>query len=117
MDWMTGRDGLKFAYGARWGYQVIRSETEVRLTRFSVASVAANLCAVVAREAASNVIVFPLGRGPGRPGGEPELAALAESAKVYAERYEAGESLPGYPHWQHERLAARRPDAADCPHC
>jgi hypothetical protein len=39
--------------------------------------------------AATSAIRFPLGRGPGRPGGEPELAALAESAKAWAEKFEA----------------------------
>ena len=99
MDWATGKDKV-FAYGSEHGYLVIRSETDVRLSRFSVELAAGNLTAAVAAETMRNMIVFPLGRGPGRPGGEPELNALVESAKVWAERYEAGESLPGYRAWQ-----------------
>ena len=72
--------------------------TGVRLTRYLARPNPSAFA--VAQEAARNVIVFPLGRGPGRPGGEPELAALAESAKTFAERYEAGESLEGYPAWR-----------------
>lgn len=99
MRWMNSKDGV-FAYGVSWGYLVVRGEAEVRLSRFSVDLVASNLTAAVAAEAVRNVIVFPLGRGPGRPGGEPELDALVTSAKVYAERFESGESLGGYPAWQ-----------------
>jgi hypothetical protein len=113
MDWMTGTDCV-FAYGQQHGYQVLRSETEVRLARFTIELARRGLVAAVVAEAARSVIVFPLGRGPGRPGGEPELDALTESAKVYAERYEAGESVEHYPAWQ------RRPasgDANDCPNC
>jgi hypothetical protein len=100
---MAGKDNV-FAYGVSWGYLVVRGETEVRLSRFAVALVASNLTAAVASEAVRNVIVFPLGRGPGRPGGEPELDALVTSAKVYAERFESGESLEGYPAWQQPRV-------------
>jgi hypothetical protein len=48
-----------------------------------------------------NTVVLPLGRGPGRPADEPEVAALVEMARAYAERFEAGESLPGLTGWQH----------------
>jgi signal recognition particle GTPase len=41
-----------------------------------------------------------MGRGPGRPGGAPEVAAHMEVAKLFAERFEAGEDLDGYQHWQ-----------------
>jgi hypothetical protein len=107
MRWMNSKDGV-FAYGVSWGYLVVRGETEVILSRFSVDLVASNLTAAVAAEAVRNVIVFPLGRGPGRPGGDPELDALVTSARVYAERFESGESLEGYPAWQHAPVAARR---------
>lgn len=99
MQWMTGK-GWACAYGVSWGYLVVHGETGVRLSRFSVDLAAENLTAALAAETMRNVIVFPLGRGPGRPGGEPELAALMEAAKTYAERYEVGESLEGYPAWQ-----------------
>jgi len=99
MDWMAGK-GCAFTYGSEHGYLVLYGEREVRLARFLVATGVAGLTAVTAREAAESTITFPLGRGPGRPGGEPELRALAEAAKAYAERFEAGESLEGYPAWQ-----------------
>lgn len=95
MEWHAG-EGTLCAYGTKHCYLVITEENAVRLFRFSYLDVRP---AVVAREAAESTIIFPLGRGPGRPGGAPELAALASAAKVYAERYEAGESLPGYPSW------------------
>jgi hypothetical protein len=113
MDWMTGKDKV-FAYGSEHGYLVLRGETDVRLSRFSVELAAGNLTAAVAAETMRNVIVFPLGRGPGRPGGEPELNALTESAKVYAERYEVGESLEGYPAWQRDPNAGRCPGPGGC---
>lgn len=99
MQWMSGQSAL-FAYGRADGYLVTRDETGVRLARFSIARVDAGLSAAVAAEAVRSAIIFPLGRGPGRPGGEPELDALAESAKMFAEKYEAGEDLDGYPEWQ-----------------
>jgi hypothetical protein len=101
MDWFSGVT-CDFAYGREFAYLVTRDERGVRLGRFSVNAAAANLHAVVAREALESAIIFPLGRGPGRPGGEPELAALVKSAKLYAEWFEAGESLEGYPGWQRE---------------
>jgi hypothetical protein len=119
MDWhgIGGRGGGIYSWGEHSTYLVSVLDHEVRLSRFSVPAVTP---LAMAAEAACTVIVFPLGRGPGRPGGEPELDALAESAKVYAERYEAGESLEGYPHWQHERSVARflaTGNADDCPNC
>jgi hypothetical protein len=105
MDWgIMDRAGTERAWGADWTYVVTRTETCVHLARFPAES-AVLLLAVAA--VMRNVIVFPLGRGPGRPGGEPEMAALVASAKTYAERFEAGEGLEGYPAWQHERPAAR----------
>jgi hypothetical protein len=100
MQWMTS-EGWTLAYGSEHGYLVALGETEVRLSRFSIPEAESGLAAKLALGVMRTVIVFPLGRGPGRPGGVPELAALAVSAKGYAERYEAGESLPGYPAWQH----------------
>jgi hypothetical protein len=119
MDWIKV-ERVQFAYGAEHGYLVLTGEREVRLARFLVATGARGLTARTARESAESVIVFPLGRGPGRPGGAPELTALAESAKAYAERFEAGLDLEGYPAWQRERSTARflaTGDANDCPHC
>ena len=115
MDWTDGRS-ITFAYGAEHGYLVITGESEVRLTRFSVAVGAQGLTSVTAREAAESTIIFPLGRGPGRPGGEPELAALAEYAKTFAERFESGASLAGYPGWQHAAdFPEPDPNAGRCP--
>jgi hypothetical protein len=99
VHWMNGKDNV-FAYGVSWGYLVVRSETDARLSRFPLDLAMENLIAAVVAETMRNMISFPLGRGPGRPGGEIELNALMESAKVWAERYEAGESLPGYRAWQ-----------------
>lgn len=110
---MTGLTSV-FAYGEHFGYLVVpdrqasgTAPAGVRLTRFSIEAARDGLAAVVARESAVNVIIFPLGRGPGRPSGETEMAALAEAAKGYAERFEAGESLEGYAAWQHPRPAFR----------
>lgn len=74
--------------------------TGVRLTRWrrfpgGMASV---------RDASRNVIVFPLGRGPGRPAGEPEIAALMQAAKNFAETFESGRDLEGYAAWQHYKV-------------
>lgn len=96
MQWNRMDKQSEYAMGEDATYVVTRGQTEVRLTRFSHGIL---LNAVV--EAARNVIVLPLGRGPGRPGGGPELAALVSSAKVFAEGFEAGESLADYPHWRH----------------
>lgn len=100
MDWTTGKNAT-FAYGRAHGYLVVRGEYEVRLSRFSTEMAAAGLTASVAAAVTRSVIVFPLGRGPGRPAGEPELAALEDTARLYAERFENGTSLDGYPDWQH----------------
>jgi hypothetical protein len=108
MQWMQGRDST-FAYGRAHGYLVARGDGEVRLTRFSIVKAECGLAAAVALEAARNVIVFPLGRGPGRPGGEPELDALTEAAKSFAENYEAGADALAYPAWQHCEAAAGTP--------
>lgn len=77
-------------------YLVFGDEREVRLSRHRSV-----LYVNRAFEAARNVIIFPLGRGPGRPAMEPEVAALMAAARLHAERFEAGESLEGYPQWQH----------------
>jgi hypothetical protein len=100
MKWMIGADWT-LAYGRTHGYLVVTTARDVRLSRFNVLIANEGLAARLATGVVRTVIIFPLGRGPGRPGGAPELAALAESAKGYAERYDAGESLEGYPAWQH----------------
>jgi hypothetical protein len=109
----------EMAYGRDHGYLVIREESGVRLGRFSIDAGARNLHAVVAREVLASALVFPLGRGPGRPGGDPELDALVASAKVYAERFEAGESMVGPDWrgraWQHDDQAKPDPNAGRCP--
>jgi hypothetical protein len=93
MEWaVIDRAGTERAWGEDWTYVVTQTETGVQLTRFG-AERGVLLTAVA--EVMRNLIVFPLGRGPGRPGGEPELAALVESAKTWAERFETGGGL----HW------------------
>jgi hypothetical protein len=104
MDWEAvpcGELTQLVAYGSAQVYLVAADETGARLTRWRRRSPS-----FTEAQAARNVIVFPLGRGPGRPGGEPELAALAAMARDYAERFEAGEDLPGYPAWRHAAASA-----------
>ncbi len=105
MKWMTGQHG-QFAYGREHGYLVTREEAGVRLARFSIARVEAGMTVAAITEAVRSVIVFPLGRGPGRPGGEPEMGPLTEAAKGYAETFEAGQDLLGYPAWTHQQVPA-----------
>lgn len=98
MDWtVLDRVGTEYAWGADWTYMVTRTEASVQLARFP-AEPAIPLPAVAA--VMRNIIVFPLGRGPGRPGGALEVRALIDAAKRYADQFEAGESLDGYPAWQ-----------------
>jgi hypothetical protein len=59
------------------------------------------------RAALATEIVLPLGRGPGRPGGEPELAGLVHYARALADRYARGRDLD-YPGWQHAAVSAGR---------
>lgn len=118
MDWNWLPDGSGIvAAGERFAYLVVTESAlgqvrAVRLTRWeakpngSVAGAAAEL--------ARNVIVFPLGRGPGRPAGAPEVAALIESSKRYADQFEAGGSLDGYPAWQRDPNAGRCPGPGGC---
>jgi hypothetical protein len=111
MDWRIVHDGLAavgtgqvYVYLVTADMRDVGSEVEVtavRLTRWiRPTAVAAATIILVAEEASRNVIVFPMGRGPGRPGGAPEVAAHMEVAKLFAERFEAGEDLDGYQHWQ-----------------
>lgn len=121
MDWHEiGTSRWSYGWADGVTYLVAVFDREVRLTRFRLpfASDGDAEQLELAAEAVRNVITFPLGRGPGRPGGEPELAALAESAKTFAERYEAGESLEGYPAWQQSQapypgFPERYPSGAD----
>jgi hypothetical protein len=94
MQWMTG-DGWTLAYGREHGYLVATGEADVRLSRFSILIADQGLAAKLALGVTRTTVILPLGRGPGRPGGSPELAAMAETAKGYAEAYERGESLEG----------------------
>jgi hypothetical protein len=100
-----------YAWGSGTTYLVSVLDYEVRITRFRSPGTSPLDMAV---EAARNVVTFPLGRGPGRPGGEPEMAALMEAAKTWAERFEAGESLEGYPAWQHGHAPHMASRAGDC---
>jgi hypothetical protein len=109
MDWRIIHDGLAALGSGRIHVYLVSGDvsadggevTAVRLTRWSrPAAVTAATIALVAEEAARNVIVFPLGRGPGRPGGAPEVAAHMDVARLFAGRFEAGESLAEYPQWQ-----------------
>jgi hypothetical protein len=133
MEWIEIETGSRFrqvaANGGLHAYQVFSdSHDTVRLTRWMHTGTlppdfeSASLFVLdVTEQASRNTIVFPMGRGPGRPGMEPELAALVETAKTYAERFEAGHDIDGYPHWQRRlRTTARFPatgDANDCPNC
>lgn len=64
--------------------------------------------ALLITHVARNTIRFPFGRGPGRPGmrTDGEIEAMFALAQGYAERYEAGEDLTGYPEWTYRRLLA-----------
>lgn len=109
MQWIAGQS-CTFAYGHEHGYLVVPEATGVRLSRFSIACVASDAAVAAIVGAVRSVIIFPLGRGPGRPGGEPELAALAETARRYAEAFESGLDLDGYPAWQHEHAEVSTPE-------
>jgi sugar phosphate isomerase/epimerase len=112
MDWRPAHDGrAALGSGRAWVYLVSgdvsadgEEVTAVRLTRWlrpnQTAKMFPTAVTLAAEAAARNVIVFPIGRGPGRPAGEPELAALMAMAKDYAERFEAGGDLEAYPHWR-----------------
>jgi len=92
----------------RWVYLVVVEEgapgdiTGVCLTRIPE-SVPFHDPFASQAHALANRIVFPLGRGPGRPAGAPELGALVSVARRYAELFDAGQSLPGYPRWQQNK--------------
>jgi hypothetical protein len=115
MDWASVRDDTAgMGYGERWTYLVTadmsadgEEVTAVRLSRYSTQVIPR--VSEAALDAAANAIIFPMGRGGGRPGGllALEIASLMEMAKAYAERFEAGESLEGYPAWQHRRRVLR----------
>lgn len=124
MEWTEVETSSRFrvlvASGELHAYQVFADSTDtVRLTRWLPRPNVAP--SELVREASRNTIVFPMGRGPGRPGGAPEVDALVASAKLYAERFEAGQDIDGYPHWQRRpRTTARflaTGDANDCPNC
>lgn len=78
--------------------------TGVRLCRVPE-SVPVHEPLIEVREALRTEIILPLGRGPGRPGGEPELAALVLYARTLADRYDKGLDLASYPAWQHASAA------------
>jgi hypothetical protein len=130
MEWIEIDTGTRYrllaANGESHAYEVFTDVNDaVHLTRWTHTGtpLPEDMSAFVlefARQVARNAIVFPMGRGPGRPGMAPELDALVEAAKVFAERFEAGQDIDGYPHWQRERSAARfrlTGDANDCPSC
>jgi hypothetical protein len=73
----------------------------VRLSRFNVLVANEGLSAKLSLGVTRTTIIFPIGRGPGRPPLDPEFDALVEAAKVYAQQYEDGVSLEGHPQWQH----------------
>jgi hypothetical protein len=83
--------------------------TDVRLTRWRVAAGGRADSWETALAAARNVIILPLGRGPGRPPGKLEVTGLLDAAKRLACKYEDGEPLTGHPAWQHP--PRRSPDA------
>jgi hypothetical protein len=138
MDWELlqheGRITGMGAAGKRDRYVIVPEDAAagepcaVRLTRWPIET-AMHDPFEEGTAAARNVIVFPLGRGPGRPPGDLEAVALIEAVKVYAEAYEGGESLQDYPCWQHvpyPGFPERYPSGADslmdggsndCRHC
>jgi hypothetical protein len=120
--WLADGTGI-IAPGTEEVYLVLQDRhkgevTGVRLTRYLAHARKEEMAGQLQplRDGVRNVIVMPLGRGPGRPAGEPELAALMETAREYAEKYEAGGNLVGYPAWQREPLPLGS-YANHCPHC
>jgi hypothetical protein len=63
------------------------------------------------RAALATELVFALGRGPGRPAGEPEMRGLVIQAQQLAERYDLGEDLE-WLSWQHD--TGRCPGPGGC---
>jgi hypothetical protein len=110
MEWVDDAEpGGEVAEGEFYAYLVVVESARhgVVLTRFRkghLGNPGVPFPLAVAGDAARNAVFFPLGRGPGRPGGEPELEALVATAQLYAEHFEAGESLEGYPAWQQPRV-------------
>jgi hypothetical protein len=101
-NWLPDGSGI-VASGERCVYLVVTESVlgrvrAARLTRWEARPNSSVTAA--AAEIARNVIIFPLGRGPGRPGGALEVRALIDAAKRYADQFEAGQSLDGYPAWQ-----------------
>jgi hypothetical protein len=126
MDWDIINDGLSGLGTGRECFYLVSGDVSadgnevisVRLTRWRRVRPPGRAfmtsSAEVTDQAARNAIVFPFGRGPGRPAGEPEVTALMAAARQYAERYEAGESLEGYPQWQHaEATSICRDESSD----
>jgi hypothetical protein len=107
MEWVDDAEpGGEVAEGEFYAYLVVVESARhgVVLTRFRkghLGNPGVPFPLAVAGDAARNAVFFPLGRGPGRPGGEPELEALVATAQLYAEHFEAGESLEGHSAWQH----------------
>jgi len=95
-----GAGGKAFRYAVVPDVSASGLEVGVRLTRWPVETRMHDPYQAGA-EALRCAVAFPLGRGPGRPGGAPELAALAEVAKGFADAFEAGQDMAGYPAWQH----------------
>lgn len=126
MNWEKLVPGHRYAAtGHDWGYLTALScdasgdVLAVVLTRWpaSFAGRGDLSFAQVAANVAVNTIRFPFGRGPGRPGmrTDGEIAAMFALAQEYAERYEAGEDLPGYAEWTYRRLPAGFGPPADVP--
>jgi len=107
-DWSGSYARSDWKPRERWVYLVVVEEgapgdiTGVCLTRIPE-SVPAHDPFASQAHALVNRIVFPLGRGPGRPAGAPELGALVSVARRYAELFDAGQSLPGYSRWQQNK--------------
>lgn len=102
--WLPGREG--YVGSGQTDVHLITVDrddgrvTGVRLTRWRGAGGAMGDSWETALAAARNVIILPLGRGPGRPPGEPEVAGLLDAAKRLACKYEAGEPLTDHPAWR-----------------
>lgn len=99
---MKGVD-CEFAYGRSDGYLVVPGDADVRLSRFPVHLGERGLAAALAKQVARNLIVYQLGRGPGRPPLQPEIDAATALAKADAEAHEAGRGVPGQPRWPSAR--------------